>query len=120
MNTSILATTTAILIAASSVAIAAPQAGKTRAEVRAELKALHDVGYTFASDNTRYPANIQMANAELARQSRNRAASGSSDANNTNATSVTGVATGDTVSASGAMQRVYRGIPHLDNIYHGQ
>ncbi|ODP32752.1 DUF4148 domain-containing protein [Pandoraea sp. ISTKB] len=114
MNTSILATTTAILIAASSVAIAAPQAEKTRAEVRAELKALHDVGYTSASDNTRYPANIQMAQAKLERQSAQSAASV------TSATSTTGVATGDTASASGAMQRDYPSASHLDNIYRGQ
>lgn len=67
MKTSILAVAAIVIGTASSVAIAAPQ-GKTRAEVRAELKALQDVGYTAASDHTNYPANIQMAQAKLNQQ----------------------------------------------------
>ncbi|MFJ2993587.1 DUF4148 domain-containing protein [Pandoraea sp. NPDC087047] len=67
MKTSLFTLAAIVIGTASSVAIAAPQ-GKTRAEVRAELKALQDVGYTASSDHTHYPANLQMAQAKLNKQ----------------------------------------------------
>lgn len=67
MKTSLLTLAAIVIGTASSIAIAAPQ-GKTRAEVRAELKALQDVGYTASSDHANYPANLHMAQAKLDRQ----------------------------------------------------
>ncbi|VVE60737.1 hypothetical protein PCA31118_00335 [Pandoraea captiosa] len=68
MKTSILAVTTLAISTLSSFATAAPIGERSRAEVRAELWALHDVGYTSASDNTRYPANLQAAQRKLTQQ----------------------------------------------------
>ncbi|VVD69666.1 DUF4148 domain-containing protein [Pandoraea anhela] len=110
MKTSILATTTAILLAASSVAMAAPQTGKTRAEVRAELKALQDAGYTAAGDSTRYPANLQKAQAKLAKSSMERSQP------------ATGVATGDAMSSmpAASMPPAYRDKSRFDATFRGQ
>ncbi|VVE36058.1 hypothetical protein PPN31114_03903 [Pandoraea pneumonica] len=51
----------AIGMIAANTAVASSHSALTRAEVKAELKQLHDAGYSSAQDNTRYPANLMDA-----------------------------------------------------------
>ncbi|MCE4060056.1 DUF4148 domain-containing protein [Pandoraea sputorum] len=127
MKTSILTSTFLATLAASSIAYAAPQTGLTRAEVRAELKALQDVGYTAADDNTRYPANLRMAQARLTQRSDRQAPAEHASAD----LSRTGVATGDAMatdkmneamqgSTAQKMSRSYAHEPFPHDTFRGQ
>lgn len=94
-------------IAANS-ATASNHSTLTRADVKAELKQLHEAGYSAGYDNTRYPASLMEA---LDKVARNNAAS--TDANGTPAKQNMAAVEMDRPAFrdvdTGLLNRVYRG-----------
>jgi hypothetical protein len=62
---SLVAASFAALVAVPALSFAQSSQPVTRAEVKAELVQLQQAGYSPASDNTQYPANLQAALARV-------------------------------------------------------
>jgi Domain of unknown function (DUF4148) len=76
MKTLIQAVAAATLLSASVFAFAQSNGPVTRADAKAELSKLEAVGYSPASDQRDYPANLQAAESKVAGQAASQKADG--------------------------------------------